>query len=330
MDIPKGSLAPLVDLGAFDLKRLREGTLKLSRLKEQGINEIVLMEDRAPIFFLNYNGYNAGEKVPLNRHMDTGANWTMADLKKLVDGLHENGIKVVIGFWGNAKNWENNPFIRQNWDALKPVIPISDDINPLCFVTDENGKQITFAQYIAQQYNKLNRDFNFDGLFLGDGLMGYRAFLDPYGPYDFSDASHLWTDFYRRVYEGVKGADEGDSLWAYDCLGKGGSNASSHGLDLREIAPYLDNYVAQTYGSDAWGENYMALPGYNLERDTKEISDLPPGIKAKTRYTMGIGDSVEGWAGTTESVRSKHKALSPHAKKGTLGVWSNGMVRKLV
>lgn len=332
MGIEKKSFAPLVDLGVFDLDKLRNGTLNLDVLTELGTKEIVIMEDRSPKFFLNYDGYKKDAAVPLNRHGNADQKWQMEDLKKLIDLLHQKGIRVVIGFWGNTGDKDNNPFVRDNWENLKPVVPTSDDVNPLSFVKSrkEKGKEIPFADYVVGQYEDLKRDFGFDGLFLGDGLMGFRSFLDPDGPYDFSDITPLWTDFYKRVYGGVKRAGENDTLWAYDCMANGAHKARRNGLDLQAITPYVDNYIFQSYGNDAWGNNYMNLPGYNVNRDARELATLPEALKAKTRYSVGLGDSVEQWKGKRANIKEKHALLRDNARKGTLGVWSNDMLKNLL
>lgn len=322
--------APLVDLGAFNLNKLRHNQLDLGRLEKNNVKEIILMEDRSPIFFLNYSGFRPNGAVPLNRHSNIEETWTMQDLKKLIDDLHSHGIRVVIGFWGNAGNRNANPFVVRNWEALKPVIPVSDDINPLSIVVDEYGKRLPFAEYVVQQYRRLNDDFELDGLFLGDGLMGYRAFFDSDGPYYFSDMADVWTDFYRRIYTGLKETDPSDTLWAYDCLGKGTGASLNHGVDIAGITPYIDNYVFQSYGSDAWGEKFMALPGYDLERDRAAIQTLPKQTKSKTKYCAGLRDNVEGWSSTKAKIAEKHEALSPYAGAGSLGVWSNDIFRRLL
>jgi len=160
--------------------------------------------------------------------------------------------------------------------------------------------------------------------------MGFRAFLDFDGPYQAADFRHLWTDFYKRINKGVKSADANDMLWAYDCMANGTARARTNGLDLEGVAPFIDNYIFQSYSNDAWGGGYMNLPGYNLERDRAEIASLPPALKAKTRYSVGLGDSVEGWYGKKQAIRDKHGAMRDHAGKGTLGVWSNELIRGIL
>lgn len=323
------NFSPLVDLSAFDVGKLRNGTLNMDKLKEKGIKELVLMEDRDPLFFLNYEQYSPDAKVPLDRHGKPPQDWTMADLKKLLEQAHKSGIKVNIGFWGNFKNAQSNPFLKKNMDALAPVIPGSDDLNPLSIVKDEHNKDMPFADYVLKQYQKLVHDFHFDGLFLGDGLMGYRNFRDPAAPHDCSDSTKLWTDFYRRMYLGVHKITPDGKLWAYDVMGNGSSKAMRNGVDLKSIAPFVDNYIFQAYGSDAWGKDYMALPGYDLARDQKEISDLPPELAAKTKFTLSLGDSVEGWSVSQSSIKDKYAALAGAAKQGSFGVWSNRAIRDL-
>ena len=328
--VERGKMTALVDLSAFDLKRFRADDLDLGILAKNGINEVVLMEDRDPQFFLNYDGFKDDKVVPLNRHGRKEDQWTMADLKKLVGKLQDEKIKVVIGFWGNTGGKDGNEFIKRNWDSLSPMIPSSDDINPLSMVKDQTGKEMSCADYIVKQYQQLESDFGFDGLFLGDGLMGFRSFLDPNGDYNTSDFNQLWTDFYHRVYEGVKKTGPEKTLWAYDCMGNGSILARNNGLHLSGIAKYIDNYIFQSYSNDAWGSGYMNLPGYNLARDKAQITDLPDELKLKTRYSVGIGDNVEGWAGKAKDIRDKQTQIGAEAKKGTLGVLSNGLVRGIL
>lgn len=330
LGIKMDTFSPMVDLSAFDLNKLRTGQLNLETLKQRGLKEIVLMEDRDPQFFLNYKNYNANQSVPLNRHGQGSDNWTMHDLKQLTDQLHQAGLKVTIGFWGNAENAANNNFLKNNWEQLHPIIPGSSDINPLAMVKDQQNHSIPFADYIVAQYARLHQDFGFDGLFLGDGLMGYRDFRDPHAPYDFTSTTKLWTDFYRRIHSGVHQANPQGKLWAYDVMGKGPEQALKHGIDQSALAPYLDTYVFQAYGSDAWGKDYMNLPGYSLERDQQHLSSLPPSLAAKTKYTMAFGDQVEGWHSNKATIREKHQALHSHAKQGSFGVWSNQLIRNLI
>lgn len=328
--IEREKMATLVDLSAFDLKRLRADELNFDILVKNGVKEVVLMEDRDPQFFLNYDGFNESKNVPLNRHGSKEDKWTMADLKKLVEKLHEKKIKVVIGFWGNTGGKDGNEFIKKNWEALAPVIPTSDDINPLSIVKDKADRQMSCADYIVSQFQKLEKDFDFDGLFLGDGLMGFRSFLDPNGDYNTADFNQLWTDFYHRVYDGVKKTGTEKTLWAYDCMGNGATRARTNGLYLNGIAKYIDNYIFQSYSNDAWGSGYMNLPGYDLARDKSQITDLPDELKLKTRYSIGIGDNVEGWAGKAGAIKEKQIQIGDQARKGTLGVWSNGLIRGIL
>jgi hypothetical protein len=189
---------------------------------------------------------------------------------------------------------------------------------------------MAFADYVIGQYRKLNRDFGFDGLFLGDGLMGFRDFKDPNAPYYFSSTTPLWTDFYQRLHQGVHEITPDGKLWAYDVMGKGTADAKKNGVDLPGITPHLDSFVFQAYGSDAWGKDYMALPGYDLARDQKAIAELPPELQAKTKYSVSFGDAVEGWTASAASNKSKHQALKNHARQGGLGVWSNQAIRRLI
>lgn len=330
LGIDMTSFNPLVDLGSFDLQQLRAGKLDAKKLADAGMKTVTIMEDRAPMFYLNHQEFNESEPVPLNRHGNTEDVWTHTDLEHLIDMLHLAGIRVNIGFWGNMKDHEQNPFVHKNWGAVMPVIPSSDDLNPLSFVRDEQERSIPFADYIVNQFVKLRRDFGVDGLFLGDGLMGFRSFLDPNGPYDSSNVAPLWTDFYKRISLGIKKADPQAELWAYDCMGNGTNEARKNGVDLAAIEPHIDRYVFQSYGNDAWGGRYMKLPGHDLQRDKDQLTSLPDALKKKTLYTIGLGDKIEGWHGNSKNIKAKNEALKDDAKAGTLGVWSTHTIRELL
>lgn len=345
--IQMGTFTPMVDLTAFNVRLLRTGGINLKNLSEKGIKEIVIMEDRDPQMGLNYNGYKADEVVPLSRHAkdENHKAWKMEDLKDLVEQLREANIRVIIGFWLNAGNADKNEFIRKNWATVKPVIESSDDLNPLSIVNDQQGKEMPFADYIVRQYEKLEKDFGFSGLYLGDGAMGYRSFLEPEQPNDFSATKHLWTDFFKRIHQGVKAIDPNDTLWAYDCLGKGPKDALRHGVDVKAILPYLDGgYAFQSYSRSAWGDNFMNLPGYTAERDQAQIQDLsgdvgynkgennnlvPPHL-AHVKYTVNIKDNVEGWHSNKQIVAADQKTLGPNAPGGTVGIWSNAIVSQML
>lgn len=327
--IDKENFVPLVDLWAFDLKKLRVGDLDLSKLKEEKVKEIVIMEDRAPIFFLNFKKYDKNSIVPLNRHGKHKEQWTMGDFKKLVQLLHAHDIKVIIGFWANAANKHKNPFVKNNPD-LESVLAPSDDLNPLCFVKAEEGNEMTFAEYIVEQFKKLEKAFGFDGIFLGDGLMGYRVFIDPEAPYDMSHTAYLWTDFYRRISKGIKEIKPGAQLWTYDVMGNGPTRAKKNGVHLPSIIPHVERYFCQTYGAVAWGPSFMNLPGYNSDRDVKEIKELltvtPENQHHKIWYTGELGDTVELWSNTPDIIKKTHALLNPYSA-GVLGVWANEVIR---
>jgi hypothetical protein len=330
LGVKKESFTALVDLGAFDFVSVRSGTFNAKKLAEAGLTQLVMMEDRDPMFFLNHKKFKPTKLVPLNRHGNALDLWTQADFKNLVQELKNCGIRVLIGFWGNSSNHAKNPFIRRNWKVLKPVMSLSDDINPLSFVKNKHGEEMPFAEYVVSQFQKMKDHFGIDGLFLGDGLMGYRSFLDSSGPYDASATTDLWTDFFKRIYQGIKAIDPQNTLWTFDCMGNGPNLAKKNGVNLQALTPYIDTYVFQAFGNDAWGRSYMELPGYSLVRDRGEIETLPSELKEKTLYTAGLGDKIEGWHGHANAIKQKHESISVHAKKGVLGVWSNDVVRALV
>jgi hypothetical protein len=101
-----------------------------------------------------------------------------------------------------------------------------------------------------------------------------------------------------------------------------------NGLHLNQIANHVDHYIFQSYADDAWGSGYMNLPGYTHQRDLSHLASLPDKLKAKTKYTIGFGDKVEGWSGTPDSIMQKNRDLAPHARQGSFGVWSTGLFQK--
>lgn len=323
---------PLIDLGALPLETLREGALDLECLTRLGIKRIALMEDRDPYFFLNFEEYDATEPVPLNRHGTGGeqrTDWTMADMKAFIDLAHQHGIEVYQGFWANTHYAATNPFLSRNSHA-EPVILGSDDMNPLCEVTDAQGETMLFAEYIIRQYHKLADAFGIDGLFLGDGFMGYRSFLRPRFTGDFTFAQKGWEIFYALLSDAVRA--RGGKFMAYDVMGRTYEEAYRSGVDYKTVLPYLDLFMVQTYGQTAWHQ-FMSLPGYTLMRDLQALEsmhrELAPDMREKLVYTAELGDKIEGWRGTPMHIKKQFEVQGPFVN-GVLGVWSNELVYEIL
>ena len=321
-EIRKDSLptAVCVDLGAFP-----DSLPSLI-----GIDTVVIMEDRSPEFFLEYDGYRPNKAVPLNRHGGPMNSYkTQRDLKNLVQKIHEQGIDVLIGFWGF---WADGLSQPSNWLEKHPELTPrrhdeSDIGNPFAVLKEEG---ITFAQYIANQYKKLYQDFAFDGLFLGDGLCGFRSFMHLERYTDRRHDVEKWADFYRTVVRALHEAK--GELWAYDCMGFSALAAAAHGVDYDLLAKVgLDVLVFQTYPT-AWAK-YFKVPGKTgLYQDlhnfvtVSEAFSFPSSIRLY--YTLEMGDSREGWWPTWKDTRDQMKEFQKYAD-GKILVWGNETMASL-
>jgi len=329
----KKPFIPLIDLGAFPLMDVRKGLCSIEGLKKHNISEVVIMEDRDPRFFLNYKKFSRMGLIPLSKHRNVTDNdilpWNMQDLRDLVTLFHKHDMKVHIGFWGHIDDNADNPFIRENREVLCPAITGSDDTNPLSIVHHE-GEIMTFGDYVAGQYKKLVKDFGFDGLFLGDGLCGYRSFMDPLQTGHFEYTQKGWEMFYANLSHEVR--KQGGKLMTFDVMGRTYKDALASGIDYKAILPHLDYLFFQSYGQTAWNA-YMHIPTYTLARDKKALksilAELPKKEQKKLFYTLEIRDTVEGWEATCGAAGRQLRSLDPLAA-GKLGVWSNEMIRRLL
>ena len=93
-EVAGGRTWACTDLGAFPRP--------LPRL--DGLEGVVIMEDRDPQFFLSFTGYEAGRTADLNRHGPLSGWATHADVRTLVGELRGQGITVAVGFW-NYGGW---------------------------------------------------------------------------------------------------------------------------------------------------------------------------------------------------------------------------------
>ncbi|MDP2909618.1 MAG: hypothetical protein Q8N69_00920 [bacterium] len=304
--------AALVDLGAFKKP--------LQRIPD-GIDKIVLMEDRRPEFFLGFEEYEPEKIVPLNRQ-PIREKWTQAELAELVRQLHSQGKKVLIGFWGF---WADGVSRKPTaWMAKHPELrPLkrgeSDIGNPFATLQPEG---ITFAEYIALQYQKLYNAFHFNGTFLGDGLCGRRSLWHPELYCDQAYNAIIWSLFYATVAEKVHAT--GGQLWAYDCMGLSNREALLHGADYNLLAKAgLDVLGFQSYS--AWSE-YLKVPRkYGLYQDMVNMATVETnlsGTPTQLYYSLEMGDSVEGWHPLHRTTRRQMKILDPIAD-GRLLVWAN-------
>ena len=328
MDSP---FVPMIDLAAIPMMKLRQNKLTFDHLKASGIDHVVIMEDRNPLFFLNYKKSKMNQVIPLDRHKcDFDADilpWMEDDLRRLVELFHKSGIKVLIGFWGHIDDNAFNPFIQANRETLCPAIPGSDDLNPLSIVNNK-GIISTFAGYVVHQYQHLAKNLGFDGLFLGDGLMGFRNFLTPRDVGGFRFSEDAWELFYQILSDGIREKLHAE-IWSFDVMGRNYEDAKKSGVDYVKIMPYLDKLCVQTYGGVAWNK-YMKIDGYTRERDAMAmqsiVGKLSESERNKVMYTLEMADTVEGWSTKKSDVQKQVESMSQFPG-GKLGVWANEAVR---
>lgn len=336
----------LVDLGAFSKEHMET---QCSELKDKGIERIVLMEDRNPLFFLNFQEFDPECEVPLNRHGPHHQKWSQKDLLELVRIAHKHELEVVIGFWCNytfldqkvrkkLRGHRDNDFIQNNEDALAPVLVDTDDMNIYCMV-EYQGKKMKFAEAIAHQYEKLVDVFGFDGLFIGDGGMGFRNFLHLDNDPNFSFMCEATYDFYKVLHTAVK--KKKGLLFAYDCNGYSYEEAVKRGVDYRWLLganpqkkAVLDVLVLQMY-PEAWGR-YMRVPGrldiMKVKDAMHSVLEATQGLPGLCSISLEIGDTVEGWRASRKQLVEQvtyFDRLSTCYTFETLGVWMNDWVADL-
>jgi hypothetical protein len=157
-------------------------------LADEQFNFVVLMEDRQPDFFLTYDGYDSESYTRLNRHGPydfSSYHATHADTRLLVNTLHDAGIKIMFGFWIHENRWvaRRHPelLLTDAEGNQQTTTDFSSDFNPLLeFQRDDEYYGIKrgdrFVEFVCRQYDRISSDFGFDGLFLGDGGLGFRSF----------------------------------------------------------------------------------------------------------------------------------------------------------
>ena len=327
-DITKDNLATIActDLGAYH-------QIGKNNLKDKGINGVVIMEDRLPDFFLIYNQFEANRDTTLNRHGPFKFLYTYNHLKELIKELHEQNIKVYLGFWGQLLDphkksclpWiDNHPELWTMYNENNKNF----DLDPLVMLEPE---KITFAQYIIRQFTKFKNDFNFDGLFLGDGLNGYRLFVNPTKYKDKEYTKLKWTKFYKALAKNLHKIN--CQLLAYDCLGFGPDEAIKHGADYYNQAMVgLDKLIVQTYPT-AWGKKWLKkYKGFDFKSCHKNLQATKEKL-AKTNcqvfYTLEMGDNVEDWKPKTRITKKQLKHFKPHAG-GKLIVWANDLFYQIL
>jgi hypothetical protein len=327
-DIQKDGLETIActDLGAYH-------NIGKNHLKQHGIDAVVIMEDRLPDFFLTYNEFEPHKDTSLNRHGPFKLLFTQLHLKELIKELHEQGIKVYLGFWGQLFDPHKKyclPWIDKHTELwrLHAENNKNTDLDPLVTLMPENT---SFAQIILNQFKKFKRDFDFDGLFLGDGLNGYRLFIDPNQYEDQENTKHRWTRFYKTLATGLDKID--CKLLAYDCMGFNPDRAIMHGADyLAQAEVGLHNLIVQTYPC-AWGKkwlkNFKGFDFKSCEKNLKATKEKLKKTKCKTFYTLEMGDNVEGWQPKKRITKKQLKHFKNIAD-GKLIVWANNLFYKLL
>jgi hypothetical protein len=314
-DVANGRTWACADLGAFPRP--------LGGL--DGLEGIVIMEDRDPRFFLSFAGYDAGRDTTLDRHGPLRAWTTHEDLRALVALLRAQGLKVAIGVW-NYGGWVFHR--RPAWVRAHPELrhlPLSSQLYPFVRLRPEG---VTYAEYIGCQYERLRAAFGFDGLMLADGFCGFSSIWDPDAYRGRAATAPEWTAFYRTVAAAVHGA--GGVLLAYDQMGLPAGEALGHGADYRALAEAgLDVLVYQSYPqawAGFWLDTYRAR--FDLAANVRNIATVTAAVSGtglRVVYTVELGDSVERWWADAADTAAQMRALDPLAG-GRFLVWANDLI----
>lgn len=243
-----------VDLGAFDPRQPDAGAGEFVRRAggPGALDWVVIMEDREPDFFHGYRGYVADAPVPLNRHGPLPHQWTMSDLRRLVAALKENGVSPFYGYWLHECAWvdDRHPELLMRtadgsvWQdrELKNA-----DFNPMkrMRAEPENGVEEgeRYHEWAARRYAEIARDFGFEGLFLGDGGMGFRRH------------GHDWMDLRWFDYDAAWTSEFAATEGCVDhpgCALRCESSASRRARDVREH--HWAAWVA--WNTDRWTSYY--------------------------------------------------------------------------
>ena len=195
-----------LDLGAFDPNVPDCGVAEYVARSQRSLSWITLMEDRQPVFFHGYAGYQPDALVPLNRHGPRADVWRQKDLKRLVDAFHAHGVKVLFGYWVHECDFidERHPelLIRdatgELWMDRKEL---NADFSPLRRMRADPEHDVRegerYAAWSSRRYKQLSADFGFDGLFLGDGAMGFRRHGHDWKDLRFFDYHEDWLNEFR-------------------------------------------------------------------------------------------------------------------------------------
>jgi hypothetical protein len=314
--------AVCVDLGAFHKP--------LQKIPEW-IEVVVLMSDRLPRLLLTYKEFCPNDPAHLSKHGPLNECSTQGDLRDLVQSLHQQGKRAFFGswcFWGDLASGQPFQWLMNHPELRKTGRTESQIGNPFAFIRPE---KVTFPEYVARQYRLLQKDFGFDGFFLGDGFSGFVNFMFPGKHKDKDNTAKQWANLYRIIADEVH--QTSGELWAYDCLGLNANEARLHGADYRLFAKArLDVLVFQSYPT-AWADYFKVKGKTGLLQDClnfDSVRECLKGTKTGLYYTLEYGDSVEGWRPAHSSVRGQMKTFcleaNSHLADGKLIVWGNDLL----
>ena len=182
---PGSQLIDNADLGAFFGGTLKGVLSKLDYLSDLGINTLWL----SPIFpSPSHHGYDATNFQEVNPRLGT-----KADLRALIDALHQRGMRIILDFIPNHTSDEHTFFQSARADQASPYASYytfaqwPDDYHTFFGVKtlpQINNESPAARRYVIDSACYWLADFAVDGL-----RLDYA-----YGP------SHdFWTDFYTAV-----------------------------------------------------------------------------------------------------------------------------------
>ncbi|HUR69765.1 MAG TPA: hypothetical protein VM370_11025 [Candidatus Thermoplasmatota archaeon] len=245
-----------LDLGAFDPARDDCGVAHHVERSQKVLSWVVLMEDRQPVFFHGYLGFDPDAPVPLNRHGPRADAWRQKDVKRLVDSFHAHGVKVLFGYWTHECSFvdERHPELvmrEATGELWQDLTQMNADFNPLRRMRADADHGVRegerYATWSARRYAQLARDFGFDGLFLGDGAMGFRR----HGQ-DWKDLRHL---DYHEEWVAEFAADVRCARHEGCALARPGASTPEHAQDIH--ASHWEEWVA--FNTERWTDYYRTM-----------------------------------------------------------------------
>jgi plasmid stabilization system protein ParE len=244
-----------LDLGAFDPSLPDCGVAAHVARAHETLAWVVLMEDRQPVFFHGYAGYHPEAGVPLNRHGPRADAWRQSDVKRLVQAFHTHGVKVLLGYWAHECSFvdERHPelLIRDAEGKLwQDFTEMNADFSPLRRMKADPDHDVRegerYATWSGRRYARLSRDLGFDGLFLGDGAMGFRRHGQDWKDLRHFDYHEDWLAEFR--------ADVSFSVHA-GCALQPGANGPEAARDVQ--THHWEHWVA--FNTERWTDFYRTM-----------------------------------------------------------------------